>query len=279
VPEFQYRIGWAGRGIRPGAHRSRVRGAGEVFREYVPLQQYPDPRRLDLRAMARDPMEGVHVRIFERRTAIRVYLIADMSRSMQFPALQRSSSSGLLDLARSIAASASSAGDRFGLIACATAGGKPVMGPVQRSRAASFDLISRLHQLPPGANAADVLEAVHTLPREQSLVFLASDFFWDPVLLDRVLDGLSGHDCIPVWLRAPQAWQWLPRWGLCRVRDLESGRSRLFFLRPGLRDRIAKAASAQQTIIEQVFSRHGRTPCVMQDGFSCDQLTRYFDRS
>jgi len=277
VPEFEYRPGWAGRGLLPGRHRSRMRGAGELFREYVPLQQHPDPRRLDLRAMARDPMEGVHVRVFERRTAIRVYLVADLSRSMHFsPGSGGSGRDWLIDLARSTAASAHAVGDRFGFIGCASTRGEPHYWPAQRARSAAFEAIDALADVAPGTSAEDIPAALHLLPRQRALIFLASDFHWSANLLDRVLEALGHHDCVPIWFRARQAFDWLPRWGLCRLQDLESGRSRLVLLRPHLRERVLAAALERRHALERVFLAHGFPPCVMEGGFHCDRLTAYF---
>ena len=253
-----------------------MRGAGELFREYVPLQQYPDPRRLDLRAMARDPMEGVHVRVFERRTAIRVYLVADLSRSMHFAPGGTSGHDWLIDLARSMAASAHAVGDRFGFIGCASAEGGPRHWPAQRARSAAFDAIDALAEVPPGVEAGDIPSALHLLPRERALVFLASDFHWPVSLLEQVLESLGHHDCVPIWFQARQAFDWLPRWGLCRLQDLESTRSRLVLLRPRLRERVLAAAAEQRRTLERVFLGHGFQPCVMEGGFDCDRLTAYF---
>jgi uncharacterized protein (DUF58 family) len=276
IPEFEYRRGWAGRGLLPGIHRSRMRGVGELFREYVPLQQFPDPRRLDLRAMARDPMEGVHVRVFERRTAIRLYLVADLSRSMLFAPEASSVRDWLLDLARSMAASAHAIGDRFGFVGAASAATEPAHWPAQRARSAAFEAIDALREIAPGRGAEGIADALHHLPRERALVFLASDFHWPAALLDEVLDGLGHHDCVPIWFRARQAFDWLPRWGLCRLEDLESGRSRLCFLRPRLRERVLAAARAHQRELERVFLSHGCLPCVMEGSFDADRLSAYF---
>ncbi len=253
-----------------------MRGAGELFREYVPLQQFPDPRRLDLRAMARDPMEGVHVRVFERRTAIRVYLVADLSRSMLFAPGGESVRDWLLALARSIAASAHAVGDRFGFVGCASAERELPHWPAQRARTAAFEAIDSLREISPGSTSDGLVDAAHHLPRERALVFLASDFHWPTTLLDRVLDALGHHDCVPVWFQTRQAFDWLPRWGLCRLRDLESGSSRLVVLRPRLRERVLEAAREHQQALGRVFLSHGLAPCVMEGGFECDRLSTWF---
>ncbi|MEI9901029.1 MAG: DUF58 domain-containing protein [Hyphomicrobium sp.] len=81
-PDIPYRLPW--RHARAGVHRSKLEGSGGFFRDVVPLVRSPDPRRLDLRISARDPFGGLHVRRFEHKAAVTVYVLVDVSASMGF---------------------------------------------------------------------------------------------------------------------------------------------------------------------------------------------------
>ncbi len=70
--------------MRAGAHRGTLAGSGGLFRDFVSLLDYPDPRRIDLRVSVRDPFEAIHVRRFEQNSAISVYVLVDVSASMGF---------------------------------------------------------------------------------------------------------------------------------------------------------------------------------------------------
>jgi hypothetical protein len=97
--------------VRAGAHRGRLSGAGGLFRDLVSLLEHPDPRRIDLRASARDPFEQLYVRRFEQKTAITVFALVDVSASMGFAGNMRK-----LEVAAAICAGSSSArrtGDKF----------------------------------------------------------------------------------------------------------------------------------------------------------------------
>ncbi|TAN51142.1 MAG: hypothetical protein EPN21_07340 [Methylococcaceae bacterium] len=49
-----YRVPWRYGGFRPGIHASRHAGSGQLFQRLAGLLDYPDPRRLDLRASLTD---------------------------------------------------------------------------------------------------------------------------------------------------------------------------------------------------------------------------------
>ena len=54
------------------------------FAGHSNLLDYPDPRRIDIRQTIRDPLEQVHVRIFNQRSATPVMIMADLSSSMGY---------------------------------------------------------------------------------------------------------------------------------------------------------------------------------------------------
>jgi len=63
---FNYHIHWKSTGHHPGQHKSGQRGMGIEFTGHSNLLDYPDPRRIDIRQTIRDPLEQVHVRIFNQ---------------------------------------------------------------------------------------------------------------------------------------------------------------------------------------------------------------------
>ena len=67
IKSFNAHIGWRSRGRHPGRHTSTQRGMGMEFRGHTTLLSYPDPRRIDIRQTIRDPMEQVHVRLFNQK--------------------------------------------------------------------------------------------------------------------------------------------------------------------------------------------------------------------
>ena len=80
IKSFDYHIGWRSRGRHPGRHASSQRGMGMEFRGHTTLLSYPDPRRIDIRQTIRDPLEQVHVRLFNQKSATPVYVICHIAR-------------------------------------------------------------------------------------------------------------------------------------------------------------------------------------------------------
>jgi uncharacterized protein (DUF58 family) len=276
LAEVHYKVRWRARGGHPGHHPSTRQGGGLEFRHHVPLIDAPDPRRFDVHASLRDPFGQIQVRVFQQKSAIPVFAIADLSASMRIGGAQ-SKIEQVAAFVASLGYSASRSGDAFGVIGCAEAGLPPLYVPPSVNPAAALAAAAALRRAaPPGRHADGLLAAAELVGARRALVFLLSDFHLPFALIERVLASLAYHDVVPVVLAQRAEVDALPAWGLARVRDPESGRQRLLVLRPSLQRRIRDAARGRQTALFNLCSRHGRAPLVLQDGFSADDVTRYF---
>jgi uncharacterized protein (DUF58 family) len=278
--EFHYRIPWRPRGQRPGHHRGSVFGAGQEFGGYAPLGRAPDPRRLDARATLADPLGTWQVRLYQQRTSIPVWLIADLSGSMSAPAgggkMRR-----LEELAASLAYSVHRTGDAFGFMGCDEEVVSGLLLPPTHARGAGAEVATRLAQYTPaGAGARGLLDAAAYLGRRRSLVFLASDFHFPQPLLEAVLESLTPHDVVPVvvWdeLRSDGEFQTLPRLGFLELRDAESGRRRTVLLRPGLHAQWRHRFAQRRAALQQCFARFGLRPFHIGRQFRPQAMTAYF---
>ena len=63
---FSYQIPWKSSSLHFGGHRGTQRGLGFEYRGNVPLIDYPDARRMDLRQTLQDPYEQIQVKIFKK---------------------------------------------------------------------------------------------------------------------------------------------------------------------------------------------------------------------
>jgi uncharacterized protein (DUF58 family) len=278
--EFHYRIPWRPRGQRPGHHRGSVFGAGQEFGGYAPLGRAPDPRRLDPRATLADPLGAWQVRLYQQRTSIPVWLIADLSGSMGAPAgggkMQR-----LEELAASLAYSVHRTGDAFGFMGCDEELVSGLLLPPTHARGAGAEVAARLAQYTPAASGArGLLSAAAYLGRRRALVFLASDFHFPRPLLEAVLESLSPHDVVPVvvWdeLRSDGEFQTLPRLGLLELQDAESGRRRTVLLRPGLHAQWRHRFAERRAALQESFARFGLRPFHVGRQFRPPAMTAYF---
>lgn len=276
LAEVHYKVRWRTRGGHPGHHASTRQGGGLEFRHHVPLVNAPDPRRFDVHASLRDPFGQIQVRVFQQKSAIPVFAIADLSASMRVGG-EHAKLALLAEFVACLGYSAARSGDAFGLIGCAETDQPALYVPPSVNAAAALEAAARVrHAAPSGHNAEGLLSAAELVGSRRALVFLLSDFHLPLALIDRVLSSLAYHDVVPVMLCQRSEYETLPAWGLARVQDPESGRQRLLVLRPALRQRIRAAYLARRAALSALFSRHGRPPLLVQDTFSPDDVTRYF---
>lgn len=277
--EFYYRSAQPALGHFPGHHRSRRGDSGHEFRSHVPLTHAGDARRLDLQASLRDPLGQWLVRLASERKAIPVYALADLSASMGYVG-ERRRLDVLADFTEALAWSAWRTGDPFGFVGCDERVRPDWLQPPLRSRGSGSALAARLRRFEPTGRSADGLAAAQRVMRRgRSLVFLLSDFHLPIDTLDRVLDSLAMHELVPVllWDRAefelPAGGQ-----GLAPLVDAETGRKRLLWLRPALRERWQARIEARQQALDALFRRHRLRPLRLVGGFDADAVTAHFHK-
>lgn len=273
--EFVYHLPGRAAGSRPGAHRSRRSGEGHSFRHLAPLLSHPDPRRLDLRASVTDPFENWHVRLYEQRSAIRVYALLDLSGSMSYRGRQ-SRAAVMADFIHALAASVYRHGDRLGIIGAADRVRGDFSLPLSRQPGPAFRLSHRLRGMrSQGSGCRGLGDAARLLPGQRCLVFLVSDFHFPLALLRAVMTALAHHEVVPLVLwddgeAMPGAS------GIAQLTDLETGNRRLLLLRPALRQRLTDNLRQRRERLTALFRQCGREPLYLSDGFDADRLTRYF---
>lgn len=276
VKEIHYRAGGAVRGHFPGRHRSARGDSGFEFRGHASLLDVPDPRRLDLHASLRDPMGQWLVRVRSERRAIPVTMVADLSASMGFEGAQ-ARLQVLADFAESLAWSAWRNGDSFGFVGCDSAVREAFLQPQTRARGAGGRIAAALRGLhPEGRSAQGLLDARLWLSGQRSLVFLLSDFHLPLPFVAEVLDSLGGHDLVPVVLWDRHELALGAARGLAHLVDPETGRRRLVWWRPALRQRWQAWQQARREALQQLFGSRRLAPLFVDGGFDADAVTRHF---
>jgi uncharacterized protein (DUF58 family) len=273
--DVPYRLPWRSVGLRAGAHRGKLEGAGGYFQDFAPLLQRPDPRRIDLRVSARDPFEGLYVRRFEQKTAVSVYALVDVSASMGF----RGAADKMrlaADLCAVIAASARRAGDAFGLMGCSDRIEPDLHFPAMRGRGGEAEMLRRLRGYEPsGRGTQGFLQAASLIAGRRKLVLLISDFYMERAQTEAIFLALSGHDIVPIVLCDSLEIEQLPRWGLLSLTDLEIGRRRLVVMRPSLREAWLRRSERRRAELKSIAARYGREPFEIHDRIDWDHLAGF----
>jgi len=112
---FEYVVPWKSASIQLGSHRGTQRGLGFEYRGNVNLVDYPDARRMDIRETVRDPFEQILVRQFNQESTTPIYVLSDLSSSMQFKGKTRKLDKAM-EIAIAVAGAAHQAGDLFSFI-------------------------------------------------------------------------------------------------------------------------------------------------------------------
>ncbi len=276
IPTFAYSVHWRARGYHEGYHRGTQGGLGMEFRSNVPLVDYPDARRVDLRQTLRDPMEQVHVRIYNQKSPVPVFAACDLSGSMGF-AGNRSKLVLAADITSSIACSAHENNDAFGFVGFDDAVRENWLSLPSRHLDEGLSLVAKLRECRPAASGAEgLLDLGRHLGTQRALVFLISDFHLPLDLLEQALNTLSQHQVVPVVLWDPQEYEALPRFGLGTIVDPETGMQRTLLFRGELRDRFRQAFLERRKRLASLFLQYEMPPCFIEAEFDAQVFSDYF---
>ncbi|WP_233806621.1 DUF58 domain-containing protein [Paraburkholderia sp. HP33-1] len=293
--EFHYRLPMRAAGARPGSHPGSSFGAGQQFAMHGRLFDYPDPRRLDLRASLRAARDEWLVRVHLQRVAVPVLAIVDVSASMQFGTHQTKLRVAA-DFVEALGHSAFRVGDRLGMLAFDRGERDDLFMPARTGRGTGTLLASMLRECSsdraePGADPAAVRAAgpqangacVEALRRcairvagRKALVFVVSDFHWPLSQLPPVLDMLV-HACVVPMVVWDEAEITPPRHAsLLAVNDAESGEERRVWLSRGMRERWRDGVARRREELGAVFGARGMRPFYVEGGFDPEAMSRYF---
>lgn len=271
-----YRLGWKPGGNQAGLVSGSSAGMGDTLRAVVPWLEYPDPRRLDVRATLRDPFEKLWVRDFKLDTAIPVIALVDHSASMGYQGIydRRQVVARILTV---LARSAYAAGDAFGMIVANDRIHPQLRLPPKINRSAPLWIQRHwaLYQ-PHGKSVEGIRRCIPTLPKRKALIFLISDFHWSPSLLMHILKGLAHHDVVPLVLRDPAEARCLPDRGFAQLQDMERADNVFVWMSGRMRRQIQDYAVQHWAWLTDESRRLGMVPHLVEDDFQPQALTHYF---
>ncbi|WP_108682298.1 DUF58 domain-containing protein [Methyloceanibacter sp. wino2] len=278
--DVPYRLAWRAAGVRIGAHQGKMEGAGGLFKDHELLVRARDPRRIDLRVSLRDPFGNLYAKRFSQRSAITVYALVDLSASMGFLGQARIIDVAT-DLCAALAGSARRIGDTFGLIGANRRIVPTCFWPATASRGAEAEMLTNLRAFDPaeqgelGDSAEGLVDAAAIIAGRRKLVFLISDFLMPEGTIEAIFEALAGHDVIPIVLRDPRELEDLPRYGLVSFADLETGRRRLYAMRPALRAALIADDAERSKRLRSLAMRYGRPPFEIVGKIDWDRFGAY----
>lgn len=281
--EIYYKLNWPPVSAMPGQHRSAALGDGFEFDTHAPLGDGVDPRRVDLLASCRDPLERLLVRRYRQTSAVDITIIADLSASMLLTRAIRKADL-LAHLTRALARSVYRNGDYFAFYGCAESLIPGFVCPRTRDSYSGLQIAEKLLAIGDhdeyfdstvlSASAIDKL--IPALPPRRGMVFLVSDFYMPLATIDSILQLLGKHRIVPVLLQDSNETNSPPAFGLTEMLDVETGSRVSYFMRPGLRKRYMSAFTQHRQAIRELCNRRGCPLLEIVDKFVADDVSRYF---
>ncbi|SMG59848.1 DUF58 domain-containing protein [Paraburkholderia susongensis] len=277
--EFHYRLPVRAGGARPGSHPGASFGSGQQFAMHGRLFDYPDPRRLDLRASLRAARSEWLVRVHLQRVAVQVVVIVDVSASMQFGTRQTKLQVAA-DFVEALGYSAFRVGDRLGMLAFDASERDDLFMPARNGRGTGNLLAAMLRGCASHEAGRGAIEGLRRcaarLAGRQALVFVVSDFHWPLTQMPPVLDMLV-HACVVPMVVWDEAEISPPRHApLLAVNDAESGEERRVWLRGGMRERWREGVARRREELADVFGARGIRPFYVEGAFDPEAMSRYF---
>jgi VWA domain-containing protein len=274
--EFHYRIPRRGAGWRQGAHRGSSLGMGQEFVSHRRLYDWPDPRRLDLRASLRDVRSEWLVRVNRQRVSVPVQVIVDVSASMSFGS-QRRKLQVAADFVAALGQSAFRLGDPLGMFAFDRHAREDLFVPPLLSRGAGGLMAAMLTDCEASTAGSEGLEEVAlNIAGRQRLVFLLSDFHWPVSRLASVLEMLAASHIVPMVIWDPAELKPPAKDVLLPLADMESGAHRTLWMRPRLRAQWGEAVDERRAQLTKTCEPYGTHPFFVCGSFDSDAMSRYF---
>jgi len=277
--EFSYRYPHKVYGNTPGVHSGKSLGTGDSFAGFANLFDYPDPRRLDLRASLRNNLstggDSYLVRRYQQRSPVTLWMMADLSRSM---AVSNVNHDQLANLTQLVAHSAVGLGDSFGLTGFDAGLRHDVyMTPTkQRSMPhVAADMIRDADEAK-SAGVDGMIHAANLITSKHAIVFLASDFCCDIDVIDKALRQLSRFTVVPIVWQHDDVNHLPSAAGWTEMTDSETGEYRNVWMRPSIKKRWKKTMDDHFEQLTACFMRHRVRPFFTDGEVTGEQLSNYF---
>lgn len=207
--------------IFAGEYHSAFKGRGMSFSEVREYQYGDDVRDIDWNVTAR--FNRPYVKVFEEERELTVMLIVDVSQSLDFGTIKQTKRDMLTEIAATLAFAAIQNNDKIGVIFFSDKIEKFI--PPQKGRKHILYIIRELLDFEPQSNKTNLkvpLEFLTNALKKRCTAFLLSDFIAPYDYKDALTIANRKHDIAAIQVYDRRLVE-LPRIGLMKVRDAESG--------------------------------------------------------
>jgi uncharacterized protein (DUF58 family) len=208
--------------IFAGEYHSAFKGRGMAFSEVREYQYGDDIRSIDWNVTAR--FSHPYIKIFEEERELTVILLIDVSGSRNFGTHTQLKKNMITEIAAVLSFSAIQNNDKIGVILFSDRVEKFI--PPKKGRQHILRIIRELIDFKPGSQGTNIAEGLRYFTnaiKKRSTAFLISDFM-DNDYEEALRIAHKRHDLIALSIYDLRETE-LPRAGLIRLRDAETGRT------------------------------------------------------
>ena len=276
MDHFNYSISWRSKNYRYGNHLSSKIGNDFEYSGSQNFNEHPDLSSIDIKNSITDPYENIFVKTFNLNNPVNLVALCDISSSM-FTVEKNNST--IKSLAKIIAASAVEHGDIFSMVCYKDAIKNNFFLEPSNNIFNINRWIDALVFEGPRATSDDIAGINYKIPYEKSLVFWISDFHHRHERIDTMIDQLSNHHVIPVYLSSENEIKKLPSYGFKKFIDAELNIEREIFLRPKVKNKLLLDYQKSKEEILHIFSKNQLMQLELNNGIDLSAIQQYFMRA
>jgi hypothetical protein len=273
---FNYSISWRSKNYRYGNHLSVKIGNDFEYSGSQNFNDHPDLSSIDIKNSITDPYENIFVKTFNLNNPVNLVALCDISSSM-FAVEENNTTIKLL--AKIIAASAVEHGDIFSMVCYNDAIKNNFFLEPGNNLFTINQWIDSLVFESTRATSENIAGLTNKIPYEKSLVFWISDFHHSHNHIDNMIDQLSNHHVIPVYLSSENEIKRLPNYGFKKFIDAELNIEREIFLRPKIKNKLLHDYQESKEKILHIFSKNQLMQLELDNGIDMSAIKKYFMRA
>lgn len=273
---FNYSISWRSKNYRYGNHLSAKIGNDFEYSGSQNFNDHPDLSSIDIKNSITDPYENIFVKTFNLNNPVNLVALCDISSSM-FAVEENNTTIKLL--AKIIAASAVEHGDMFSMVCYNDAIKNNFFLEPGNNLFTVNQWIDSLVFESTRATSENIAGLTNKIPYEKSLVFWISDFHHSHNHIDNMIDQLSNHHVIPVYLSSENEIKRLPNYGFKKFIDAELNIEREIFLRPKIKNKLLHDYQESKEKILHIFSKNQLMQLELDNGIDMSAIKKYFMRA
>ena len=237
------------------------------------FNDHPDLSHIDIKNSITDPFENIYVKTYNLNNPINLLSLCDISSSVF---VNNKNNALVKNLSKIIARSAIGQGDKFSML-CYNDYIKNnyALGPENNLQFID-QWIDKIKLNLDKSSSEGIKKINKYLPEEKSLIFWISDFHYPLDKINSILNQLSNHHVIPVFISSESEINSLPRYGFRKFIDSELNLEQEIFLRPSIKLQLLRDYNDIKGKIFNIFSKNHLKQIIINESIDMESIQKYF---